>query len=186
MKQETTATKIGYVIVIILGLLAIILIVPQIVAHGQNVVSFQTMQNFERYRTSTLQRLSSHLEIEHDCIYKDAVPLLEKVGFGFAERKKSIKAWVDQKKESVRPVIWFNSRLEWTEEDADSAMKHEILHLLKTKDGEFFCGPDRFIRKVGESKIPVCRPFGEEVYDSEQLTEAILKHFAKVTLAKKD
>jgi hypothetical protein len=183
---ETRNQRIGLVIVVVLGLLAIILIVPFIVGQSQNVVSYKTMKDFEGYKQSTIQRLSSHLEAHPKCIYRDAIPIIESAETAFAERPKKIKAWVNQKKEALKPMIWFNSRLQWNEEDAYSAITHEVLHLMKTVDGEFLCGPDRYIRKVGDSKIPVCRPFGEEVYDSEQLTKAIASHFAKYSLARKD
>lgn len=185
---ETKSQKVGLWIVIILGILAIIFIVPEIVkeSHQQTVVSHKTMLDFEVYRTKSLSDINSHLADGHKCIYQDAVPILEKALIGFAPRNKKIKAWVNQNKKAVKPILWFNSNLEWCEEDAEEAIRHEILHLIQNKKGEFICGPDRYTRKVGESKIPVCRPFGDEVYDSEQLTNAIARHFAKVTLAQKE
>lgn len=169
-------------IVIILGLLAIILIVPHLV-NGQNIVSYQTMKEFDGYKQATLTLLKEH---HTDCILARTIPVIEKAQYGFAKRKKNIQAWVNPTKDAQLPIIWINSVLEWSEDEAIVATVHEALHLALDKDGNFICGPDRYIRRVGYSKIPVCRPFGDEVYDSEQLKNAVALHLGKVTLAKKE
>lgn len=177
------AMKVHEIIVIILALIAIVLIVPYIVGHSQNVVSYETMEAFKIHKQSTLKLLREH---HTDCILARTIPTIEQAQYGFAVRKKNIQAWVYPTKKAVLPVIWINSTLEWSEDEAIIATVHEALHLTLDKDGEFICGPDRYIRRVGGSKIPVCRPFGEEVYDSEGLRNAVALHLGKVTLARKE
>lgn len=169
-------------LVVVLGILALIWIIPAIV-NGQNVVSYKMMKDFDGYKQSTLQLLR---EKHTDCILAKTIPVIEQSFFGFSKRKASIEAWSWPDKKYERPTFWFNTAKNWTEDEAIVAIVHESLHNTKDRDGNFICGPDRYIRKVGESKIPVCRLFGEEVYISLQLKNAIALHLGKVTVASKE
>lgn len=169
----------------ILGLIALALMI-YCSAQAQNIVSYRLMQDFERYKQITVGLL---MEEHVDCLLVKTIPTIEQTTFGFVERKgkdKRIKAWVNPDSKSERPVIWINSAIDWTEDEAIVAIVHESLHLTKNDNGWFICGQDRYKQILGPRFKPVCRPFGVEVYDSEGLTNEVALHLGKVTLVRKD
>jgi len=164
------------VIASLIVIIALAVIITKMVKGQTMKLSYPVMQSFEQRKQLTLVMLR---DFHTDCILASTIPTIEEFTFGFAERDKSIQAWVYPNVNGT-PTMWFNTRIDWSENFTIVAIVHEALHWTKDKNGNFICGPDRYRQKESPWRIPVCSPFGKKVYDTEELTKEVARHLGLV------
>lgn len=114
------------------------------------------------YRYHTLSKLSDHFLEDPNCELRELVPIIEDSSIGhFWDTNRYFRAWV------IAPyrIIHINLYSDWNKNNTSITYIHEALHIAG------ICGEDYPRRSE-----PVCKLFGEDVFDSEEISKTIKRH----------
>lgn len=119
-------------------------------------------RKFEQHRYRAIELI----EQDHqDCILTKLIPTIRDMEFRFKRTSREYRAWIED------GHVWINpDASRWKEKESIVTIIHEAFHLTLINEKPI-CGAD-CIRQP----LPVCSPFGRDVYVSWELSEEIRRH----------
>jgi hypothetical protein len=162
-----------------LTLAIIVILLASLTVAAQSGLERQAAQ--ESRFANQIQPATWRMLMMHDCSDKECparrlVPYIVTVHVNAVAIHHELKAtFAKDTMWTANPIMYVQSGDDWTLEDGIVVSIHEGLHRLRDKKGKPVCGDD----SRAKPRYKVCYLWGDWANSSQEITDAVERHFAK-------